>query len=196
MRKLMVVGVLTLSIMSTALAQPPDGPPPGQNSQRTLDPEVQKKLEAYRVVFDLVASVGLMDELDQQKGLSFSKAQAQKLLPILKNLQTRSDLKPADAEKILSNIEDKILSPAQLKWMDQTLLKRQEEARKRREQGQNSQNQPQGQFGQGQRQAGQGPGGRGGFFQAITQGKPYNPFKEQPRTSDNLKALVATLSKK
>lgn len=194
MRRLMVFGILTLSLMGSALAQPPDGPPPGQN-QRTLDPEVQKKFEAYRVVFDLLGSVGLMDELDKQKDLSFSKPQAQKLLPILKNLQTRPDLKPADAEKILSTIENNILTPAQLKWMDQTLLKRQEEARKRREQGQqgqNGQNQFPGQ--QGTRPG--GSGGRGGFFQAIAQGKPYNPFKEQPRSADNLKALIATLSKK
>lgn len=175
MRKLMVLGVLSLSIMGTALAQPPDGPPPGQSGQRTLDPKVQKKLQAYRVVFDLVSGVGLMGELDQQKGLSFSKPQAQKLLPILKNLQTRSDLKPTDAEKILTNIEDNILSPAQLKWMDQTLLKRQEEARKRREQGQQNQGQNQFQGQQAQAPRPGGPGGMFGMFQAITQGKPYNP---------------------
>ena len=172
-----------LATLSLGLALAQGGPP-------NITPEMRQRLEAYRPVFDLVATVGLMNELDQQRGLAFTKAQAQKLLPILRDLQNRADLKPADAGKILSNIEDNILTPAQLKWMDQTILKQREEARQRREQasGQNP-------------QAGQGnfqgpPGGRGGLFQAIALGKPYNPFKEQPRAADNLKNLIALLSKK
>ncbi|WP_027882319.1 hypothetical protein [Meiothermus rufus] len=173
------IGLLAALVLGLALAQ--GGPP-------NLTPEMRQRLEAYRPVFDLVATIGLLDELDKQRGLALSKAQAQRLLPILRDLQTRADLKPAEASKILSTIEDSILTPAQLKWMDQTLLQRQEEARRRREQAQGGQGPP---AGASPRQPGQG-----GLFQAIAQGRPYNPFKEQPRAAENLKNLIALLSKK
>lgn len=173
--------LVTLAVAFT-LAQ--GGPP-------NLSPEMRQRFEAYRPVLDLVATIGLLDELDKQKGLAFSKAQAQKLLPILRDLQNRIDLKPAEASKILSNIEDNILTPAQLKWIDQTILKQREEARRRRESAGQSPQAGQGNF-QGQPRQGE----PGGFFQAVTQGKPYNPFKEQPRAADNLKNLIALLSKK
>lgn len=180
MKRLM--GLLAILALGLALAQ--GGPP-------NLSPEVRQRLEAYRPVLDLVATIGLLDELDMQRGLAFTKAQAQKLLPILRDLQNRSDLKPAEASKILSNIEDNILTPAQLKWIDQTILKQREEARQRRENaGQNPQ------MGQGNFQGQPRQGGPGGFFQAVTQGKPYNPFKEQPRAADNLKNLIALLSRR
>lgn len=210
MRKLLILCVLALTALGGALAQ--DGPPPGggQGGFPNIDPALRKKLQEYQVVFELTRTVGFFDELEKQKGLSFTKAQATKLLPILKDLQNRADLKPADANKILSNIEDNILTDAQLAWIDKTQLQRQEEARRRFQQGggQNGQGQNgqgfgggqgQGQNGQGQgqRQGGfGGPGGRAGMFQAIQQGKPFNPFKEQPRTKDNLAATIAFLSKK
>lgn len=200
MRKLLILGMLVLSVLGSAFAQGGQGGFPGMTD------EMRKKMQAYQPVFDLTRTVGILQEVDQQKGLGISKAQAQKLLPVLKDLQTRTDLKPADAEKILANIEDNILNDAQLAWIDKTQLARQEEARKRfqqRQNGQQGQGQngqafgqggQQGQGGQGQRQG--GPGGRGGFFQAISEGKPFNPFKEQPRSADNLKSLIALLQKK
>ncbi len=122
------VAFWTLLALGLALAQ--GGPP-------NLSPETRQRFEAYRPVFELVATIGLMEELDKQRDLSLTKAQAQRLLPILRDLQNRPDLKPAEAAKALSTIEDSILTPAQLKWMDETLLKRREEARQR--QGQNPQ---------------------------------------------------------
>lgn len=210
MRKLLILGVLAFAALGGALAQ--DGPPPGggQGGFANMDPALRKKLQEYQVVFELTRTIGFFDELEKQKGLSFTKAQATKLLPILKDLQNRADLKPADANKILSNIEDNILSDAQLSWIDKTQLQRQEEARKRFQQnggqgGQNQngqgfgggQNQTQNGQGQGQRQGGfGGPGGRGGMFAAIQSGKPFNPFKEQQRTKDSLVATIAFLAKK
>jgi hypothetical protein len=174
------MSLLATLALGFALAQ--GGPP-------NLSPEVRQRLEAYRPVFDLVGTIGLMDEVERQRGLAFTRAQATRLLPILRDLQTRTDLKPAEAERILTSIENNILTPAQLKWMDQTLLQRREEARQRREGGGQTP-----QTGQGNIQG--PPGGRGGPLQAIAQGKPYNPFREQPRTADNLKNLIAWLSKK
>ncbi|HEU4743199.1 MAG TPA: hypothetical protein VFS50_16500 [Meiothermus sp.] len=186
------LALLVVLALGAVLAQPGPGGPPN------LTPEMQKKFQEYRPVFDLTSSIRMLAEVDAQKGLAFSKAQAQKLLPILKDLQSRSDLKPADANKILSNIEDSILTPAQLKWMDETQLKRQQEARQRAQQGQQGQGGG-GFFGPG------GPGGqnggnrqgspRGGLFQAILQGKPFNPFKEG-RAAENLQQLITLLSKR
>ncbi|PZA08502.1 MULTISPECIES: hypothetical protein [unclassified Meiothermus] len=195
MARTILATVLAL-LSSLALAQEVITNQQGPGAQQS-NPELRKRLEQYRPVFDLMGSLRLMLELDRQKNLSFTKAQAQKLLPILKNLQTRADLKPADAEKILSNIEDNILTPAQLKWMDETQLKRQEEMRQRRQNregptnsfgGGGGPNNPGGPGGQG------GPRG-GGLFQAIQQGKPFNPFKEG-RAAEELQQLIALLSKR
>lgn len=191
LRSLVLFTVLALgaSLAQDFVQQPGPGGPPN------LTPEMQKKIQEYRPVFDLTSSIRMLTEVDAQKGLAFTKAQAQKLLPILKDLQTRTDLKPADASKILSNLEDNILTPAQLKWMDETQLKRQQEARQRAQQGQRQGGffGPGGQNG-GNRQGGPG-GGRGGLFQAILQGKPFNPFKEG-RAAENLQALITLLSKR
>ncbi|RIH74291.1 hypothetical protein Mterra_04095 [Calidithermus terrae] len=189
MARTILTAVLVL-LSSLALAQGfviQQAPGPGGQ----LDPEARRRLEQYRPVFELQNSLRLMLELDKQKNLSFTKAQAQKLLPVLKDLQARADLKPADAEKILANIEDKILTPAQLKWMDETQLKRQQELRQRRENGGPA---------QGNNLQGPGPGGPGGprgggLFQAIQQGKPFNPFKEDP-AKKTLADLIALLSKR
>ncbi|WP_026234926.1 hypothetical protein [Calidithermus timidus] len=193
MARTILAAVLAV-LSSLALAQEIITNQQGPGGQQP-NPELRKRLEQYRPVFDLMSSLRLMLELDKQKNLSFSKAQAQKLLPMLKDLQTRADLKPADAEKILSNIEDKILTPAQLKWMDETQLKRQEEMRQRRQGGGG----PTNSFGfQGQRGPGGGPGQggpRGSLFQAIQQGKPFNPFKEDP-AKKTLSDLIALLSKR
>lgn len=150
-----------------------------------LDPAVRQRLQAYQSVFELSSTVRLLLEMDGQKGLSFTKAQAQRLLPLLKRLQTLPDLKPAEAEKIMAEIEDKILTPAQLKWLDTRRLEMQR-AR------QNRQGPPQGD-GQGQRPPGQGPGG--GAFQALLRGEPFNPFR-QGRAAEDLKALIARLEKR
>lgn len=195
MRKWIVLAVSAIALTSVALAQP-GGP-------GNFSPEMRKKFEAYRPVFELSTLVRMLQDVEKEKGLAFSKAQAGKLLPILKDLKGRADIKPADAEKILSNIEDNILSDAQLDWIDKTRLERQEEARRRQEErGQ------QGQQGQGVRvpglppigggQGGQrqgGPGGQGGFFRAIMEGKPVNPFKDG-RGKENIDAIITVLSKK
>jgi len=100
MKRLM--GLLAALALGFSLAQV--GPP-------NLSPEMRQRLEAYRPVFDLVCTIGLMDEVEKQRGLAFTKAQATRLLPILRDLQTRANLKPTDAEKILTNIENNILTP-------------------------------------------------------------------------------------
>ncbi len=158
----------------------------------TQDPATQAKFKAYQPVLDLVGRVSLMTELDAQKGLAFTKAQAKTLLPVLKDLQTRADLKPKDATVILTKIEDKILTDKQLVWLDDTQLKREEERRQRFQNGGG------GQPGSGAPGAGgnRGPGGgRGGMFKAIQDGTPFNPFKDD-RMGKPLTDLIALLAKR
>ncbi|MER3483261.1 MAG: hypothetical protein C4332_09090 [Meiothermus sp.] len=198
MRKLLIATTVLALGMGFAQNIILPAPPPGGQTGITND--MRKKMQAYRPVFDLTASVRMMSELDVQKGLAFTKAQAQKLLPILKDLGARADLKPADADKILGNIENNILSDAQVQWMDTTRLQREEQMRQRaQQQGREQQGQasalrmpggpPLGAFGGGQRD------GQGGFFQAIQDGKPFNPFKEG-RAKESLDALVALMTKR
>lgn len=209
MPKLARILALGLALLAggAASAQAPAGPPPGGQPGQGLTDAQRAQFAKYQPVFDLQSTVNLLADLEGQKGLAFSKTQAKTLLPILKNLQTRADLKPADAEKILVNIEDKVLTVAQLKWLDTAILKREEEARRRaaaraggggtgggaafvRPPGGNAQggaNRPAGAGGPG--------GGRAGLFQAIQQGTPFNPFKEGPPAT-RLAEFVTVLSKK
>lgn len=194
---------IALALTSLAFAQQGGqngGPGGGQN------PQFRAQFEKFRPIFDLTSTVGLLDDLNKDAKNTITKAQAAKLVPVLKNLQTRADLKPADAEKILSQIEDSILTDAQVTKMDDLLLARQEEMRARRARQGNGGGQGGGLFGGGARPGGEAgqarPGGQngqrgpgGGMFAAIRDGKPFNPFKEG-RMADNLKTLIAALAKK
>jgi uncharacterized membrane protein YgcG len=168
MKKLVLFALVSsLVLLSPALAQAPGGP----------NPAMRERFEALRPVFELMQSINLALEVDKQKGLAFNKPQAQKFLPVLKDLRTRADLKPKDAEKILTTIEDKILTAKQLQWIDDTRLKREEERRKRMAANNG------GGFGQGGPGGGAGAGGGqggpgGAMFQAVMSGKPFNPFKD------------------
>ena len=164
----------------------------------------REQMQKYRPVFDLVSTVNLMLEVDKQKGLGFSKAQAKLALPILKDLAGRANLPPKDAEAILAKLEDKIMTVKQVAWMDDFRLKRDEERRKRFQQQGGNTNQQGGPSiripgagqvgGQNNRQGGPG-GGRGAMFQAIMQGKPFNPFKDGNGKED-ITALTALLTKR
>lgn len=201
MRQITRFVLLSAALLTPALAQTA----PGAGNGPT--PAQQAQFKKYQPVFDLTRTVGLMAELDANKPTALSKAQAGQLLPMLKELGTRADLKPADATKILNTIEDSVLTDAQVTKLDDLTLKRQEEARARRAQNGGGQAGAGLRFGipgvpggagagQGQRPGGPGgPGGRGGLFAAIQSGQPFNPFKAG-RSADALKALVAALQKK
>ena len=198
--------LLALLLAGTpALAQSAPGAP---------DPALRAQFQKYQSVFDLSGTVGLLGQLDADKKTAITSAQAKTLLPMLQDLTKRSDLKPADAQKILDKLENNVLTGAQVSKLDDLTLKLQEEARARRAQaGQNGQGGQAGQGGlrlpgvggfggrggfggggQGGNRQG-GAGGRGGVFAAIQSGKPFNPFL-QGRAADSLKSLIAALQKK
>jgi hypothetical protein len=184
-----------LALVGLALAQTGPGGAP--------DPAMRAKFEKYRPWFNLGGTLRIMLDVDKEPKLAFTKAQAKLALPILKDLGSRAALKPEDATKINTTLEDKVVTPAQLKWMDEKRLAQEEERRKRMaeqgtQQGGGLQLPPtssQGQVGQ----AGGGQGGPGGgnraMFDAIQNNKPFNPFKEG-RNADTLKQLIDALSKK
>jgi hypothetical protein len=196
-KTLAAIAFSSLALVSIVLAQGGPGGP---------DPAMRAKFAKYRPWFDLSSTIRIMTDVDKEPKLAFTKAQAKLALPILKDLSTRPALKPEDATKINTTLEDKVVSAAQLKWMDEKRLAQEEERRKRMaeqgtQQGGGLRLPPtssQGQVGQAGGQGG-GQGGPGGgnraMFDAIQNDKPFNPFKEG-RNADSLKQLIDTLSKK
>ena len=207
MKKILaIIAIVSSLLLGASSAQgdpPPPGAGPGGGFGRNTDPKMQAAFKKYQPVFDLMSTVNLMVDMDKEKAVAITKDQAKKLAPVLKDLGSRADLKPADATKILTNIEDKILNDKQVTWMDDTRLKRQEERRKQAAangangavrlpgvpatgNGQNA-NRPAG--------AG-GPGGdRKAQMEAMLNGKPFNPFKSG-RGQESLKALTALIAKR
>ncbi|WP_027483323.1 hypothetical protein [Deinococcus pimensis] len=215
MRHVRLAVLVTAVLTTPALAQQSGGAGAGQGGVRSPNPQMQAALKKYQPVLDLGTTVSLLADVDKDKKTTLTKAQAAKLLPILQDLAKRADLKPADAQKILSNIEDGILTDAQLTKVDDLVLAREEARRERMAKAQASGGTggaggarlpfvPGGQFG-GQRrqgtqgsqngQGGRGPGGPGGMFAAIQNGTPYNPFKSD-RQAKGLQDLIAVLRKK
>ena len=214
MKKILaIIAILSSLLLGASFAQgdppPPGGAPgagPGGGFGRNTDPKMQAAFKKYQPVFDLVGTVNLMVDMDKEKAVAITKDQAKKLAPILKDLGSRADLKPADATKILTNIEDKILTDKQVTWMDDTRLKRQEERRKQAAaNGANGAVGLPGVSGTGNGVNGQnanrpagagGPGGdRKAQMEAMLNGKPFNPFKAG-RGQENLKALSDLIAKR
>ena len=210
MKKILAIFAIVSSlVLGTSFAQgdptPPGGTPggaPGGGFGRN-DPKMQAAFKKYQPVFDLMSTVNLMVDMDKEKTVAITKDQAKKLSPVLKDLGSRTDLKPADATKILTNIEDKILNDKQVTWMDDTRLKRQEERRKQAAaNGANGAVRLPGVPGTGNGQNANRPAGAGGLggdrraqMEAMLNGKPFNPFKSG-RGQESLKALTTLIAKR
>jgi hypothetical protein len=216
MKKLIVGAAIVSSLMlAPSLAQTdPGGPPPGAptgnaaGTRTAPSAQMQAAMKKYQPVMDLVGTVNLLTEMDKVKTVAITKDQAKKLAPVLKDLGSRADLKPVDATKILTNLEDKILTDKQVTWLDDAQLKRQEERRQRAAQTSGSSSSVRlpglpgvGQAGTGgatqgaNRPAGAPGGDRQAQMDAMLNGKPFNPFKAG-RGQENLKALTAMVSKR
>ncbi len=206
MRKPILILFAIASLFALAFAQ--QGNPGGGGGGFGQNPAMQAKFKKYQPWFDLTNTINLMNDVDKEKGLAFTKAQAKLAMPILKDLGTRNVLKPEDATKITTTLEDKVISDKQLKWMDDTQLKRDEERRKQqaaRAAANASNNGVRlpgigggGNNNGGNRPAGAGGGQNGGqraMFDAIMNDKPFNPFKVG-RSAESLKTLTTTLSKR
>ena len=203
MKKILaIIAILSSLLLGASFAQG-DPSPPGGGFGRNTDPKMQAAFKKYQSVFDLMSTVNLMVDMDKEKAVAISKDQAKKLAPVLKDLGSRADLKPVDATKILTNIEDKILNDKQVTWMDDTRLKRQEERRKQAAaNGANGAVRLPGVPGTGNGQNANRPAGAGGpggdrraQMDAMLNGKPFNPFKSG-RGQESLTALTALIAKR
>ena len=125
---ILLVSSFALVGLAFAQQQPPTGNQPGGGQGN-----IRAAMEKYRPWFDLSESLSLMQEVDKQKGLEFTKAQVKIGLPTLTDLSKRAALATKDATKILDTLETKFVSAKQLIWMDKTRLAREEERRKRAE---------------------------------------------------------------
>ncbi|GGJ51925.1 hypothetical protein [Deinococcus roseus] len=137
---LRAVTLLVLSL-SPALAQQAQtgNQTQGQNSQ------MRAEMDKIRPILDLSREIRQLGNLHKQKGLAISKAQAAKLIPILKDLQTRKSLTATQADSILVKIEDTILSDKQLTWLDSQGFGPGGQNGQAGSNGQNVQNRPNGQ---------------------------------------------------
>ncbi|MBB6099369.1 hypothetical protein HNR42_002810 [Deinobacterium chartae] len=192
----LLTGLVLLT--APALAQTPAAP--ASASARTAAQKSQS-------VLDLLGTVELLGELHKNKKTAFSAAQVKALLPVLTDLSKRAELKPADAAKILTNLEERILTPQQLTRLDDLLLQREEQRRLRLTQGGTAPRirtegplrggQPAGnpRPQDGPRGSGlQGQPGPGRIVTGRPDGQPLNPFK-QGRPAEQLQTLIALLKK-
>ncbi|GEM44535.1 hypothetical protein [Deinococcus cellulosilyticus] len=196
---------ISLLLLTTpALAQQNQGQNPGGQGQRQfqIDPAQRARMQAFQPVLDLSRTLRMLPELHKQKGLTITKTQASKLIPIIKDIQTRKSLKPQDADALLGKIED-VLTDPQLTWIDKQQIRRPGQGGQNGQNGQGGQNgqnrqggqfQGNGQNGQGgqNRQGGQGGNrGFGGFQAMMTAANPFtvDPFKGQ------VTALMGVLQK-
>lgn len=190
--KTFFTGILLLSL-SPALAQQNQSQT-GQNQQRQFDPAMQAKIEQYRPLMDLSRTLRMLGEMHKQKGTEISKTQASKLIPIVKDLQGRKEVKPKDADAILIKVED-LLTDKQITWLDKQQMRppgqgqngQNGQNRQNGQQGQQGQ-QGQGQNGQGQNRQNRGPGGMMALMTAA------NPFKVDPLKTQ-MADLLTTLQK-
>ena len=211
---ILLVSSFALVGLAFAQQQPPTGNQPGGGQGN-----IRAAMEKYRPWFDLSESLSLMQEVDKQKGLEFTKAQVKIGLPTLTDLSKRAALATKDATKILDTLETKFVSAKQLIWMDKTRLAREEERRKRAEarrlQQQGTGQAPNvGALAQGAANGRPAGGFGGGFgtrpngqntgtpdpraramFDAMQNNKPFNPFKSGVQ-ADELKKFMALLAKR
>jgi hypothetical protein len=128
-------------------------------------------------LFELMNYVEQMVKVDAASGLAYDRTQAANLLPILKELADRTDLKGSEASQVITILKES-LTPKQRQWVGERLPKL------------SADGPPPG--------ASQGapPPGFMEMAQAIQAGKPYNPFQPRGPGATNLAALVKLLQQR
>jgi hypothetical protein len=146
----------------------------------------QKMITQYRGWMDLMGMVYSLVEMDKQPALALSTDQAKQVLPILKNLSSREDLRPNEAISIIDKLKKEVLpTPKQKQYLEAASQKR--DADMRQASGSGGQpNLPFIKFGPS----------LFGMVQAMQNDKqPYNPFRGGPG-EDNLKKLSTAIEKR
>lgn len=133
-------------------------------AQTTPDPAVQEARAKLEVVYDLGRVFGFIHTMDKDpKKTPLSAAQAKSLVAIADKILAAKRLEPKPAEALLKEIEDKILTPAQLMRVDELALARESSSTAG---------------------TGTGPGATGGTspVQSYLSGGPFNPMLDATKT--------------
>ncbi|GAB1483014.1 hypothetical protein MASR2M78_18300 [Treponema sp.] len=94
-------------------------------AQTTPDPAMQEAKKKLEVVYDLGRVFGFIQTMDkEQKKLALSAAQAKSLLTIAEKILEAKRIEPKTADVWLGEIEDKILKPDQLMFVDGLFMAR------------------------------------------------------------------------
>jgi len=87
------------------------------------DPAIQKAKEETAVVFDLGRVFGYLNTMEKEAPkLALTRGQLVKLVDIMKSIKATKRLVPKEAEKLLVQIEDVVLTAAQLAYVDQLAI--------------------------------------------------------------------------
>ena len=118
MRKVIFMIVLAAAFLSAGAAF----------GQTTQDPAVAAARAKLEVVYDLGRVFGYIHTMDkEQKKLALSSAQVKALLATADKILKTPRIEPKAAEEMLTEIEDKILKPDQLMFVDELAIARREE---------------------------------------------------------------------
>jgi len=94
-------------------------------AQTTPDPALQDAKKKLEVVYDLGRVFGFIHTMDkEQKKYALATSQAKALVVIADKILAAKRIEPKTAEAWLIEIEDKILTPAQLMFVDGLAIER------------------------------------------------------------------------
>jgi hypothetical protein len=205
---LLLAGAMDLGMTGVAFGQTKNavqrqagGPPMGgmpMGGPPHLTEAERKKFEAYRPVMQLVREVNSLDRLTSTGKLKLSTGQAKQVVPLLKGLAARRDIKP-DVAKTAQGSLHRILTPAQVKQLEAERPPR--GSRFGGPGGPGGPPMPGPPGGPDGERNGrmEPPPGRGrpvGPVEAIRTGKPFNPFAPtDPFVGQSTKNLIARLNK-
>jgi len=128
--------------------------------QSTQDPAVQEMRQKLEVVYDLGRMFSYIQTMDkEQKKLALSTAQVKSLVSMAEKILKVTRLEPKEADAMLKEIEDRILKPDQLMFVDGLAIARANERTAT---------------------SGTGAGSTGGTspVQSYMNGGPFNPMQD------------------
>ncbi len=165
-------------------------------------PTQQRRVFMSEEVQYLIRLLRDIPQLDKDKKTVITKAQAQKLIPILQELGKVNLLPKKDAEKFIQRIEG-VLTDAQITFLDKLEIERQkrlqemrERIRQRTQQGQQPSQQPQWRREQGPNISEKEREQFQKFMEAWSKGQPLNPFYHLDIYKKMLNDLISSLKKK
>ena len=91
------------------------------------DPEIQKAKEETALVFDLGRYFGFIYQMHAEESkLALAAGQMDEIFRIMQTIKSLERIEPEEAEKLLVRLEDEILTPDQLIYVDQLAIERME----------------------------------------------------------------------